>query len=80
MLKFCLITVCVALSGCAALGDLGRRYDWESEINGPSSHESFYRTPIPQGGYGESRIMKPDAYGPGVHMDQYGAPVKVAPY
>lgn len=29
--------------------------------------------------YGNSYIETPDAYGPGVHMDQYGRPVRVVP-
>jgi hypothetical protein len=81
MKKSFLIVLSLATSGCASLGSS----DWDSlpglyGNSRPSYRSSQVPPPIPQGGYGESRIMKHDAYGPGVHMDQYGAPVKVKPY
>jgi hypothetical protein len=67
-----ILFLALIMAGCATPG-----YYWP---NLESSRSGYSHSPIPQGGYGESRIMKHDAYGPGVHMDQYGAPVKVAPY
>jgi hypothetical protein len=80
-MKTCILIIAsLAITGCVSLGS-----DWDSLPSLYGNSRSSFRSspshsPIPQGGYGESRIMKHDAYGPGVHMDQYGAPVKVAPY
>lgn len=57
-----LLVLLVSCSGCQKLGDMGM---------------AFIDAVANPGTIGQSRSIIPDAYGPGIHMDQYGRPVKL---
>jgi len=48
-------------------------------LSGCASSETWLQEETSSGGYKSSNSYKKDAYGPGVHMDQYGRPFEWTP-
>lgn len=79
-MRYYILLICLFLSACATetpsttsgfpVGELSHGYI-------PPEQQS---SPPPQNpDYGNSYIQTPNAYGPGIHMDQYGRAVTITP-
>jgi len=84
-----LVIVAASLTGCASTGAGQQSSGWQTVgrvavavLNAKVEQTGAgraYRAYQQGGGTGQSQVYKTNAYGPGIHMDQYGAPVRTVP-